>query len=481
MTHVVKAIASPLRRQKRAGHIFNLIVAALAMVFITSAAQAQVRDIVIDDGIVSRIRMNPGETLTVETSSPYSDILIGNTNILDVFPLTDTSLYIQSKGTGLTNVTLYSEEKRLLEVIDVRVRSDFSELESALRAAVPSAQVSVTNVNDRIRLSGEVKDSRDLQTILEISQKFSGEAVINSVRVADPRQVELDVRILEVERNSGRELGVGLTGISDSGRGFTTGQGAATAGGQPFGTFVGNLLEISGTQVDFVINALEAKGLARRLANPKLTTTSGVEANFVVGGEVPISRTTLAENGSAASETSYREYGVKLNFLPVVLDRGLINLRVTPEVSDVDFSNLVNGQPSFFTRRADTTVSLRDGQSFAIAGLLQSDNARNIQQLPWLGQVPIIGTLFRSTGFQKSETDLVIVVTPRLVRPVAPNEQLVTPLDGTRSSDDVELFLYGMLEVDRPLLRKFREGADVVGPYGHMIELEFDDALIIKK
>lgn len=457
------------------------LVAALLIFIAAGTAQAQVQEIVIDDGVVSRIRMDPGETLTIETSAPFADILIGNTAIIDVFPLTDTSLYIQSKGTGLTNITLYSLDKQLLEVIDVRVRSDFSELQATLRSAVPGAQVSVTNVNDRIRLSGEVRDAKDLQTILEISQKFSSEPVINSIRVADPRQVELDVRILEVERNSGRELGVGLSGVSGSGRGIRTSGASTGSVGVPFGTFLGSLLEVSGTQIDFIINALEAKGLARRLANPKLVTTSGVQANFVVGGEVPISRAVTSENGSSATETDYREYGVKLNFLPVVLDRGLISLRVTPEVSDVDFSNLVNGQPSFFTRRADTTVSLRDGQSFAIAGLLQSDNARNIRQLPWLGQVPIIGTLFRSSSFQKSETDLVILVTPRLVRPVAPNEHLVTPQDGTRSSDDVELFLYGLLEVDRPLLRRFKEGAGVVGPYGHMIELEFDDALITKK
>ena len=211
-----------------------------------------------------------------------------------------------------------------------------------------------------------------------------------------------------------------------------------------------------------------------------MVTTSGIEANFVVGGEVPIARTSVGEDGTVASETGYREYGVKLNFMPVVIDDSLISLRVTPEVSDVDFSNLVNGAPSFFTRRAETTVTLRDGQSFAIAGLLQTDNARNIDQVPWLGQVPILGTLFRSSGFQKSETDLVILVTPRLVRPTAPNEQLASPLDGTRSSNDVELFMYGMLEVDRPLLRRFREGDGVIGPYGHFIELDFDDAIINK-
>ncbi|PRY72905.1 type II and III secretion system protein family protein [Marivita geojedonensis] len=462
------------------GHACHGLVAAALVVSLLDTANAQVTEIVIDDGIESRIRMNPGETLTINTGRPFADILIGNTEIIDVFPLTDTSLYVQSKKSGLTNVTLYSTDKQLLEVIDVRVRDDFSELEASLRAAVPSAQVSVTNLNDRIRLSGQVRDARDLDTVVQIAQQFSERPVINAVRVATARQVELDVRILEVERNSGRNLGIGLRGRNESGSTtFQTNSGGINQ--VPFGTFIGELLEVSGTEVDIIINALESKGLARRLANPKLTTSSGSPANFVVGGEVPISRTIVSENGTAGTETDYREYGVKLNFLPSVLDHGLIRLRVTPEVSDVDFSNTVNGNPSFFTRRADTTVSLRDGQSFAIAGLLQTDNARNIEQLPWLGQLPIIGALFRSTGFQKSETDLVIVITPRIVRPVSPDEELVSPLGGTRSSDDVELFLYGMLEVDRPLLRKFREGEGVVGPYGHIIELEFEDALINKK
>lgn len=467
----------PIIRQ----NLWTALCLAFFALFTTTVVHAQERSIIVDDGIVSKIQMNPRTTITVITNQPFADILIGNTDLIDVFPLTDTSLYIQAKGTGLTNVTLYNIDKRLIEVIDVRVRSDFSELEGTLRRAVPSANVSVTNVNDRIRLSGSVKDNKDLQTVLEIAQKFSAEPVINSIRVESPQQVELDVRILEVERNSGRALGVGLAGSDGEGFVFETGRGGSSSTGLPFGSFIGELLTVGGVEIDFIINALEDKGLARRLANPKLVTTSGVEANFVVGGEVPIGRTVIADNGSAASETAYREYGVKLNFVPTVLDDGLIRLRVTPEVSDVDFSNTVNGNPSFFTRRADTTVSLRDGQSFSIAGLLQTDNARNIEQLPWLGQLPVLGALFRSTEFQKSETDLVILVTPRLVSPVGPDMKLASPLDNTRSSNDVELFLYGMLEVDRPLLRKFREGEGVVGPYGHIIELDFDDAIINKK
>ncbi|MBT8458713.1 MAG: type II and III secretion system protein family protein [Boseongicola sp.] len=468
------------QRPSRAGLGALKALAFVAAVFSASMATAQTRSIELDDGVPSRLELDAGFTMTVETDQPFADILIGNTNILDVFPLTDTSLYLQSKGFGRTNVTLYSPEQRLLEVIDVKIRADYSDLRAAIASAVPSGQVVVTNVNNRIRLSGEVKDSVDLNRVLRISQQYSSEPVINSLRVKTAQQVELDVRIIEVNRNSGRELGVDLEGTRNGEVRFESSQ-SSIGTDQPFGRVVGELLTLAGTRIDFTINALEARGLARRLANPKLVTTSGTEANFVVGGEVPINTSDRDDDGSVTQSTTYREFGVRLNFTPTVLDDELVRLRIAPEVSDIDESIDVNGNPGFITRKAETTVSLRSGQSFAIAGLLQANNSRNVDQIPWLGQVPVLGTLFRSTEFQKRESDLVILVTPRLVRPATPNEPLATPLDQTRSSNDVELFLLGMLEVDRKLLRGFREGEGVVGPYGHMIDLEFDDAVINKK
>jgi pilus assembly protein CpaC len=457
-------------------------VAALAMVLAifagAGAAEAQTRSISIGDGNVDAIEIRPGYTLTLETDQPFSDLVVGNPDVADVFPLTERSMYIQGRGSGFTNIAIYNEAKELLGVIDVRVKQDYSELQTAIMRAVPSANVSVENINNRIRLTGQVRDNVDLGRVLQLANQYTSEPVINAIRVRDAQQVQLDVRILEVERNSARGIGVGLTGTEGGTTTFQTfGQGNVT----PFGTAVGNLLSISGTNIDLVINALENKGLARRLANPTLITTSGIEANFVVGGEVPISISSTDANGNVASSTGYREYGVRLNFRPVVLDEGLISLEIRPEVSDVDPSLSVNGQPAFISRKAETTVSLRDGQSFAIAGLLQANNSRNVEQVPWLGQVPILGALFKSTEFQKRESDLVILVTPRIVRPASPDEPLRTPLDATRSSNDVELFLLGMLEVDRDMIRAFRDGEGIVGPYGHMIELEFDDALVSKK
>lgn len=453
------------------------LIGAMAVAALPAVAEAQTRTVVLGSTNVDPIEITPGFTLTVEVDKPYVDLVVGNPGVADVFPLTDRSVYIQGNAPGATNVALYNGQKQLIGTIIVQVRVDFGELQEAIDTAVPSAGVEVSNVNNRIRLSGQVRDNVDLQRVLDIANQYSaeGQPVVNAVRVVDPQQVQLDVRILEVSRRAGRDLGINLQSTE-----FNT-RGGLTPNGAPFGSFVGNLLSVSGSDVDIVINALEIKGLARRLANPTLVTSNGVEANFTVGGEVPINVVEEGEGGDLETGTDYRDYGVKLAFRPVVLDNSMISLRVQPEVSDVDTSLTVNGQPAFISRKADTTVSLRDGQSFAIAGLLQVDNERNIQQVPWLGQVPVLGALFRSAAFQKNETDLVILVTPRLVDPATPNQPLVSPMDTTRSSNDVEMFLLGMLEVDRDMIKSFRSGAGVIGPYGHMIDLEFSDAVIEKK
>jgi pilus assembly protein CpaC len=454
----------------------------LALIAYSGALMAQERMVALGgDSVIEPVLIKPGFTLTVRTDRPFNELVVGNPNIADVFPLTDSSVYVQANNTGATNVSFFGPNKELLGVMILNVRVDFNDLQQAINRAVPNANVSVANINGRVRVSGEVRDGPSLARVLELAEQFSDQPVINAVRVTDPQQVQLDVRILEVSRRSGRELGVELTGRNDGVLRMQTGTGPLN-NQVPFGSFIGNLLSIAGTDIDVVINALEAKGLARRLANPTLVTSNGVEANFVVGGEVPISTTTLnAEGVAVGTSTDYREYGVRLNFRPVILDNSQISLEIRPEVSDIDTSVTVNGQPAFISRKADTTVTLRDGQSFAIAGLLQVDNERNVQQVPWIGQIPVLGALFRSTAFQKQETDLVILVTPRLVRPSSQNEPLVTPLDGARSSNDVELFLLGMLEVNKDMIRSFVDGTGVVGPYGHMIDLEFDDALVEKK
>lgn len=466
-----------------------LAFAAAALFWLVAAlvspAVAQDEQISLTGGSMNEpLLVAPGFTMTVQTDQPFAEVIVGNTEVADVFPLSSDTFYVQGNRLGATNVRFLGGSGEQLGVIVLRVQIDFAEIESAIARAIPSSRLEVTNINNRIRVSGTVRDAIDKARALEIARQFSDQPIVDGVRVVNPQQVQLDVRILEVSRNAGRLLGFNYnaTGTDAGGDSISRGEISGVAGNAvPFGTFIGSLLSVAGTDIDVIIHTLEDKGVARRLANPTLVTSNGIEANFVVGGEVPINNAATDSNGNVATETDYREYGVRLNFRPVLLDEGLISLRIRPEVSDIDTSVSVNGQPAFISRKADTTVTLRDGQSFAIAGLLQTDNERNVKQVPWLGQIPILGTLFRSSAFQKQETDLVILVTPRLVHPASPDQPLVSPLDGRRSSNDVELFLLGMLEVDRDMIKQFEKGEGILGPYGHLIDLEFDDAVITKK
>jgi pilus assembly protein CpaC len=226
-----------------------------------------------------------------------------------------------------------------------------------------------------------------------------------------------------------------------------------------------------------MVNALETKGLIRRLAEPDLVALSGDTASFLAGGEFPVPVVQPGGTGGTPLITvDYKRFGVELTFMPTVLASGVVNLRLAPSVSELDFTNavVVSGFriPALTKREARTTIELRDGQSFAIAGLLQANNRGDISQLPWIGSVPILGTLFRSTGYQQNETDLVIIVTPHLVRPAAPGQQIASPLDSRLPGNDVDAFLMGQLERKKKVADYVSSGGDVQGPYGHIIQVE---------
>ena len=203
---------------------------------------------------------------------------------------------------------------------------------------------------------------------------------------------------------------------------------------------------------------------------------SGDTAKFLAGGEFPVPIAATSANGIVTPTIEFKPFGVQLSFTPVVLAKGVINLRIAPEVSELDFSNAVTISgttiPSLVTRNAITTVELRDGQSFAIAGLLQADDLRARAQLPWIGSVPVLGALFSSNSYQKHETDLVIIVTPHLVQPAAPGQRLATPFDQRLPSNDVDFFAMGQMEVPKAATNYVNNAGDVVGPYGHIIRIE---------
>jgi len=421
---------------------------------------------------VMQVKVPAGQSETIRSKSAITNLVVGDPEVADASPLGATSFYVLGRKIGRTNLSLYNADDELMGVINIEVTHDTSGLSDALRAVLPHENISVRTVNGRVLLQGTVRSATAVARAMQLAKDFAGDDVTNALTVGSSQQVQLEVRFIEANRTASRDLGVNYSvragGISFQPFGGPSMVSGAT--GSPFGRLVADMLT-GGASADIIIQALEKKGAARRLAEPNLTALSGETASFLAGGEFPIP---VAQDNSKIS-IEFKKFGVSLAFTPTVLDNGLINLTIEPEVSEADYSRAITaGQlpiPSLVVRRTKTTVELRDGQSISIAGLLQSFNTRNADQIPWLGDVPVLGSLFRSAGFQKQETDLLVIITPRLAKPVDPTKRIPTPLDHTASSNDAELFLEGKVEVSRNYQKFVENGGHVQGPYGHIIDL----------
>lgn len=359
-------------------------------------AQAQERLLKFEPGVPAEIQVDQGKFVNARTIGKVSRVVVGNPEIATAVPLTDTTLYVLGKTEGRTNVAVYSLNDTLVGLVNVEVGADVSDLKQTIQDAVPQARIRVETVNGRVRLSGGVPDGIAQRKILEIAEQYSSAPVINAMNVTGGQQVLIEVRVVEANRNARRQLGIswfakgnGSGGIGVA-SGTAAGQGGIRVGASfpdgtsPFGTVLARILG-GGVTADILVQALEEKGLGRRLAEPNLTALSGEKASFLVGGEVPIP---IAENDGKIT-VQYKEYGVRLNFTPVVLDNGLINLKLEPEVSQIDentaFRTGLIEIPAFITRRASTTIEIRDGQSFAMAGLLQSLHRKTRTSSPGSG------------------------------------------------------------------------------------------------
>jgi pilus assembly protein CpaC len=413
-----------------------------------------------DDRLDVKVTLNKSETIRV--GMPFSEALVGNAEVADVVPLTDRSIYIVGKKVGVTRVALLDVSKQLLGVVDVEVTYDLDGLRSRIRSNPSLDHVKVQSVNGKILLTGIVPDAPSMQMAMTLAKQISPDEVTNAMTVAAPQQVMLEVRFIEANRSAEKALGVNSAVLSNDVKAFTGVESFGTdsdgnivqnlaaglvSNSVPFGSLAASIIS-GGRSLNIYVKALEERGLARRLAEPNLVALSGDTASFLAGGEFPFP---VADANDKIS-VEFKKFGVGLAFTPTVLADGQINLKIEPEVSDLDYSNAikVNGTtiPSITARRASTTVELRDGQSFAMAGLLQSNNFKNSRQLPWIGDVPVLGALLRSADWQKNETDLVIIVTPRLVQPRAPGQKIATPLDKTLPTNDREYFLTGRQEID---------------------------------
>jgi pilus assembly protein CpaC len=440
-----------------------------------------------------------GKSQDVRTEGSFVNVTVGDPEVADVNPLTDHTLSILGKKIGTTRVSVYDESKKLIGIFDVEVSYDITRLTNELARRFPGSHLQASSVNGRIMLAGEVADAATLDKAVTIARQF-GPEIINSVSVSSPQQVMLEVRFIELSRNAGREFGVqwnrfGNSSTTNIGSGkaaqtlpisappnsqtFPVGETAAgvLSGASPFGFAIARIAG-GGALTDVALNALEQKGVARSLAEPNLVALSGDTASFLAGGEYPI-----PVAGSFGQVTvDYKKYGVGLAFTPTVLGRGLINLKIEPEVSQIDTNHTIAvaagvSVPALIVRRASTTVELRDGQSFMIGGLLQSNNQHTLDALPWAGDVPVLGALFSSKSYQNNETDLVIIVTPHLVRPMRPGDPVKTPLDDTVPPNDADFFLLGRTELSRAQAKNWTPTAARLAtaeqqPFtGHMIDM----------
>jgi pilus assembly protein CpaC len=474
------------------------VALAFAAVLPATAVQAQKLVEISGSNRAATVNVSIGKSADVRTDLSFTDVSVGDPEIADVNVLTDRSLSILGRKSGTTRVVAYGDGKKLIGMFDVEVSYDISMLSSEITRRFSHAGIRVSTANGKILLTGTAPDAVTLDQAVSVAKQF-GPDVINSVSVDSPQQVMLEVRFVEASRQASRELGVqwnvfGNSGVANIGsrRPANTlplsapapgkiGVGEVAAGvlsgGAPFGVAMARMIA-GGITTDAFINALEQQGLARSLAEPNLTALSGDTASFLAGGEYPI-----PVAGSLGSVTiEYKRYGVGLAFTPTVLKGGLINLKIVPEVSQFDATHNVgvgNGisVPALIVRRADTTVELRDGQSFVIGGLLQNTNTTAQDQLPWLGDVPILGALFSSRSYQKNETDLAIIVTPRLVRPTRPGDVVRTPLDKTLPGNDVDFFLMGKAEISREATRL---AAGAIHPMiGHVLDLPKKGGVIV--
>jgi pilus assembly protein CpaC len=408
------------------------------------------------------VQVNTGRGRLVTLPRPMTDLFVADDSVADVQVRSPTQLYIFGKKTGETTISATTKSGAVVYASTVRVGNNYDSIGAMLSLAMPDAQITAVPMNGLVLLTGTVAGPGDAAEAERLVQAYVGDTtkVLSRLKSATPLQVNLQVRFAEVNRSFAKNVGVNLL-TSDRGSGMLFGSSSGNAGTITYGTggaktstyAVGaqrTTLGLAGRLlgVDFLstLDLGETTGQVTTLANPNLTALSGETGTFLAGGEVPIP---IAQ-GLGAVSVEYKQYGVSLSYTPTVLSDGRISLRVRPEVSQLDFSNAVtmNGTrvPGITTRRAETTLELGSGQSMMIGGLLQNSHNNSLDKTPFLGDLPILGALFRSNSWQRNETELVIVITPYLVKPVNNPGQIALPSDGYRSPSDAARLLMGQLD-----------------------------------
>ena len=447
--------------------------------------RAEAQTLRVMTGAPSRALQVPmNRAVVVESDVSFAELSIANPGIADISTLSDKSIYVLGKAPGRTTMTLLGPDGRLISNVEVHVTPDIAEFKERLGQILPGEQIEVRTANDGIVLSGTVSSTMKLDRALDLANRYAPERVSNLMSVGGTQQVMLKVRFAEMQRSVSKSLSASLAMNGSVGGGKVGLQGETGTFLAGDNSLAGPVTPKSGSdgamrvgfsagslQFAVLLEALESKGVVRTLAEPNLTALSGQEAKFLAGGEYPIP----VAGGSDTVTVEYKPFGVELNFTPVVVDGDIINLTINASVSSID--GTVTLQSGGFTinafkrRETSTTVEMRDGESFAIAGLLQ-DDFRNLNgQVPWLGDIPVLGALFRSSEYARAQSELVIIVTPHLVTPTR-GEALALPTDRVKLPTEREFFMFGKVSGDKAPKGAAGEVArqDFSGSYGYVME-----------
>lgn len=473
----------PCKSRAKMGNVISLLLVAILFAVMSTVATAERKDYVLEFGTSqSQFNLSINKSQIIYSPEPLDQVVVGSPEVADIKLLSDRRVLILAKQPGTTNLVFRGKKRNLVVVLDVVVGYDLDAIKRNINEAMPyEPSIEVRGQNDAVMISGEVTSLLSMDTALAIASSFVPEKkLLNMMQVGGGQQVMLTAKISEISRSSLRELGV-QTELGDSNGDSSFSIITGTALANKFGAFA---LSNTGTGLDVLklqLNALETKGLAKTLAEPNLIALSGQEASFLAGGEFPVPVAQSSSGlGTPIITVDYKEYGVGLKFTPTVLSSKKINLKINTEVSAIDYSNVtpVGGGISvkgLTTRRAGTTVEIADGQSFAIAGLIQSDMNNAINQIPGLGDIPVLGALFRSTEFKRNETELVIVITAQLVTAVS-GEKLSYPTDNFVPPDALDQYLLGNLgkfkttkqpAVDTPTSAGPSSKEGIEGSFGH--------------
>jgi len=469
MTNIKTRIATSHRPAGRAVRLAGALVIAFAAFAGAPASVSAQNATVLRGGGGLTVEVKKGRLLRLRRE--IATIFVADPAIADIQVKSPTLIYVFGKKTGEVfgkktgETTLFAVDKddRVVLNLTVHVRHNLSTLGRTLRGLIPGNSVRVTTVGGSIVLSGTVATAREAEEVRNLAVQFAGkpENVINQLRISGPTQINLRVRIVEISRNVVRQLGINWDAAFSIGSNIVLGiaTGGATTVGNVFPPNFPIQTRLNGVNngyfayqgqrhnVNGLLDLLQTQGLVKTLAEPNLTAISGETANFLAGGEFPVP---VPQDGGVIT-ISYKKFGVGLSFTPTILSPNRINLKVAPEVSQLSNAGAIQIQginvPSLTTRKASTTVELASGQSFAIAGLLQNNYTKDLSKVPGIGDIPILGKLFTSENFRRDETELVIIVTPYVVRPFDPHQARVAAAARAavrpRDKEDIHELIFG--------------------------------------